>query len=288
VKTNIILEKQLQGKDVMVQLKNKRILICGKGGCGKSSITSLLGNALQKNGYKVILLDADASNPGGLFHLLTDNKKAPKSLIEFFGGRELVTCPSDNPSPLTRINSNVPVEDAAIKLSEIPRQYSLKKENLTLFQIGKIKQACEGCDGPMSKVARDFIVKGGYVTLIDMEAGIEHFGRGVEINVDIILVIVDPVFESMIIAELVARISEMMGNKKVFAILNKIQSEHIEELMKNDLKKRNVEYIGTINHDAEIQSAGFEGTMINKSKAEKQATSIIKKLELSLKTNNKK
>lgn len=272
----------------MNHLRNKRILICGKGGCGKSSVTSLLGNALQKNGYKVILLDADASNPGGLLHLLTDNQKAPQPLIDFFGGRKLVTCPSDNPSPLTRINSDVPVEEVALKLAEIPEQYSLKKDKLTLFQIGKIKQACEGCDGPMSKVARDFIVKGGYVTLIDMEAGIEHFGRGVETNVDIIIVIVDPVFESMIIAELVARISEMMGNKKVFAILNKIQSKRIEELMKNDLKKQNVEYIGTINHDAEIQNAGFEGRMIKKSKAEKQAESIIKKLELSIKTNNKK
>ncbi|MFH1195833.1 MAG: P-loop NTPase [bacterium] len=272
----------------MNPLKNKRILICGKGGCGKSSVTSLLGKALQKNDYRVILLDADASNPGGLFHLLTNDIKAPQPLIEFFGGRELVTCPSDNPSPLTRKNSSVPVEESAIKLSEIPAQYSLKKDKIILFQIGKIKQACEGCDGPMSKVARDFIVKGGYVTLIDMEAGIEHFGRGVEINVDIILVIVDPVFESMIIAELVARISEMMSNKKVFAILNKIQSKRIEELMKKDLKERNVNYIGTINYDAEIQDAGFEGRMIKKSKAEKQAVSIIKKLEMSLKTNNVK
>jgi CO dehydrogenase nickel-insertion accessory protein CooC1 len=36
----------------------------------------------------------------------------------------------------------------------------------------------------MSKVNRDFVVKGDYVTLIDVEAGIEHFGRGVETNVD--------------------------------------------------------------------------------------------------------
>jgi CO dehydrogenase maturation factor len=263
----------------MNKLKNKRILVCGKGGSGKSSVVSLLGNAIQKNGYKVILLDADASNPGGLFHLLTEDSKAPKPLIDFFGGRKRVTCPSDDPAPLTRIGNDVPVKDSAIKLSEIPEQYYLKKKNLTLFQIGKIKQAFEGCDGPMSKIARDFIVKGGYVTLIDMEAGIEHFGRGVETNVDIIIVVVDPVFESMIIAEMVARISEIMGKKKVIALLNKVGSKNIESLMKKDLKERNVDYLGTINYDDEIQKAGFEGKMINKSKAEKQAVTIINKLE---------
>ncbi len=272
----------------MNSLKNKRILLCGKGGSGKSSVVTLFGNALQKSGYKVILLDADASNPGGLFHLLTNKNTRPKPLIEFFGGRKHVTCPSDNPAPLTRKNSNVPVKYASIELSEIPGQYSFKKNNLTLFQIGKIKRAFDGCDGPMSKVARDFIVKGDYVTLIDMEAGIEHFGRGVEANVDIILLVVDPVFESMIIAELVTKISRIMGNKNVFALLNKIQSKRVESLMKKDLKERNVEYLGTINYDDEIQKAGFEGKMITKSNAEKQILSIIKKLEYVITTSKVK
>jgi len=259
-------------------LKNKRILICGKGGSGKSSIVSLLGNELVKQKYKVVLLDADASNPGGLFRLFSDNDKAPKPLIDFFGGRNTVTCPSDDPSPLTRKNDKLPITESVIKLSEIPKQYSLKKENLILFQIGKIQQACEGCDGPMSKVARDFIVEGDFVTLIDIEAGIEHFGRGVEKNVDIILIVVDPTFESFIIAEIVKRMSSLMGNKNVWAILNKVQSKNMESLMKKNLKKRNVAYLGTINFDSEIQRAGFEGRAISKSKAEKHAAVIINKI----------
>lgn len=263
----------------MSKLKNKRILICGKGGSGKSSVVSLLGNALQKKQYNTILLDADASNPGGLFHLLTDNKNAPQPLIDFFGGRKRVICPSDDPSPLTRVDNDFSLMKAPVKLSEIPEQYYLKKENLTLFQIGKIKEAFEGCDGPMSKVARDFIVKGGHVTLIDMEAGIEHFGRGIETNIDLILVVVDPVFESLIIAEMVTRMANVMGEKKVMAILNKIQSKDTESLMKKDLKKRGVEYLGSFMYDPEIQKAGLEGKVIGKSKAERKAAAIINKLE---------
>ena len=271
----------------MQPLIRKRILVCGKGGSGKSSIISLLGSELIKQNYKVILLDADASNPGGLFRLLSENKKAPQPLIEFFGGRNTVTCPSDDPSPLTRKDNKSPLTESAIKLAEIPRQYLFKKKNLTLFQIGKIQEACEGCDGPMSKVARDFIVKGNYVTLIDIEAGIEHFGRGVEKNVDVILVVVDPTYESFLIAEIVKRMASYIGNKNVFAILNKVDSKEIDLIMQNSLRKRGVDYLGSISFDKEIHKAGLEGKKILKCKAEKQITGVIKKLESILKSKNK-
>lgn len=271
----------------MKNLRNKRILVCGKGGSGKSSVVTLLGNELTKQKYKVILLDADASNPGGLFRLLTDGEKAsPKPLIDFFGGRNKVTCPSDNPSTLTRIDDKIPITESAIKLSEIPKKYSIKKNNLTLFQIGKIQQACEGCDGPMSKVARDFIVKGDFITLIDIEAGIEHFGRGVEERVDIILVVVDPTFESFIIAEIVAKMSSYMGKKNVWAILNKVDSKEMDAIMRNALMKRKINYLGSIGYDKELYIAGFEGKMIRQCKAEKQIEKIIKKLEKFLSKKN--
>jgi CO dehydrogenase maturation factor len=271
----------------MNALKNKRILICGKGGSGKSSIVSLLGNELAKQNYKVILLDADASNPGGLFRLLTDKNKPPKPLIEFFGGREKVTCPTDDPSPLTRIDNKFPIDEAAIKLSEIPKKFSVKKKNLTLFQIGKIQQACEGCDGPMSKVARDFIVKDNFVTLIDIEAGIEHFGRGVEKNVDVILIVVDPTFESFVIAEIVEKMASYLGNKNVFAILNKVDSKETNLIMQNSLKKRGIKYLGSVGFDKEIYKAGLAGKKISRCKAEKEITGIVKELESVLKSKNK-
>jgi CO dehydrogenase maturation factor len=263
----------------MKALENKRILICGKGGSGKSSIVSLLGNSLLGRGYRVILLDADASNPGGLFRLLSDKKKAPKPLIEFFGGREKVTCPSDDPSPLTRRNNNLTLYEETIDLAEIPPEYYFRQKNLTLFQIGKIKEACEGCDGPMSKVARDFIVRGDFVTLIDVEAGIEHFGRGVERNIDIVLVVVDPAYESFLIAEIVAGMSSYLGNKDVWAILNKVDSKEIELIMKDSLKQRYVNYLGSINFDKEIYKAGLEGRMIAQCKADKESDKIVQMLE---------
>ena len=48
----------------------KRILVCGKGGCGKSSIISLMAHILRDETYRVIVLDGDASNPGGVARLM--------------------------------------------------------------------------------------------------------------------------------------------------------------------------------------------------------------------------
>lgn len=74
-------------------LNGKRILVCGKGGCGKSSIISLIGMSLVSRDMNVIMLDGDASNPGGLCRLLFGNIINPKPLIDFFLGRESVECP---------------------------------------------------------------------------------------------------------------------------------------------------------------------------------------------------
>ena len=71
-------------------LFGKRILVCGKGGSGKSTVTTLLANALSKKDYEVVVLDGDASNPGGLARLLFGLKEGVKPLINFFGGREKV------------------------------------------------------------------------------------------------------------------------------------------------------------------------------------------------------
>lgn len=46
-----------------------KICICGKGGCGKSSIVSLLAYSLMRSGKKVYILDSDESN-NNLFRMI--------------------------------------------------------------------------------------------------------------------------------------------------------------------------------------------------------------------------
>jgi CO dehydrogenase maturation factor len=272
-------EKAAQSSALSKPFSGKRIFVCGKGGSGKSSIVALMANVLHNEGYRVMVLDGDASNPGGMARLMFGLKTGPKPLIDFFGGREKVECPVDNPAPLTRQSDTTPVTENNIHLTEIPREYFIEKDEMVLFQVGKIKQFCEGCDGPMSKVTRDFIVAGDWVTLIDVEAGIEHFGRGVEKNVDIVLVVADPTFESFLIAEKVSGFCRDMGKEMAWAIVNKVQSEETESVMIDELKKKKANTIGKVHHDPEIGKTGLMGTSLGKCEALEDVRKIIERLE---------
>ena len=244
-------------------LFGKRILVCGKGGSGKSTVITLLANALSKKKYEVVVLDGDASNPGGLARLLFGMKESVKSLIDFFGGRGKVECPVDDPSILTRLNDEIPITKKHINISEIPEEYYVQRNGITLLQVGKINQPFEGCDGPMSKVTRDFILDGDAVTLIDVEAGIEHYGRGIEKNVDQVIVVVDPTFESILIAQKVSILCQGMGIKNYGIIINKISTNVLKLYIEQELFERGLNVYGLIKYDNSLFEAGLTGSSIN-------------------------
>lgn len=50
-----------------------KIAVCGKGGSGKSTVTTLLGRYLAKQGKEVLIIDSDESNYGLHRHLGMDN-----------------------------------------------------------------------------------------------------------------------------------------------------------------------------------------------------------------------
>ena len=267
-------------------LAGMRVLVCGKGGSGKSSIVSLMAHVLGDRGYSVLALDGDASNPGGLARLLAGMEQGPKPLIDFFGGRTCVTCPVDDPSPLTRKGDTTALTEDHIKLAEITPDFFSREGNVTLCQVGKIHGAYEGCDGPMSKVTRDFVVQGEAVTLIDVEAGVEHFGRGIARNVDAVLVVVDPTFESFSLAERVRGLCGQMDIANVWAILNKVESEEMESRMMRALDERKVSVLGLVHHDIEVVKAGLAGTALSSCTAMKEVKGITRRLESTAQQNH--
>jgi len=269
--SNIIAESSL---DESV-LNGKRILICGKGGSGKSTIVTLLANALSNENGEVVVIDGDASNPGGLARLLFGLKGSIKPLIEFFGGREKVECPIDDPSILTRLNDDIPITKRRINLAEVPNEYYVQKNGITLFQVGKINQPFEGCDGPMSKVTRDFVVGGNVITLIDVEAGIEHYGRGIEKNVDMVIVVVDPTFESFLIAQKVAILCHGMEIKYYGVIINKISTNVMKLYVEQELFERGLNIYGLVKYDKELFEDGLVGASIKAGIAIEEVKKIV-------------
>jgi CO dehydrogenase maturation factor len=230
-----------------------KILLCGKGGSGKSTIASLLAKDLMTKGYRVLVVDADESNYGLSVQLGMDD---PKELMDQLGGKKTV---------VTRMLSafstgkRSPLLTESWSIDEIPSECVTKKDNLYLLQIGKVKHFGEGCACPMGGLSREFVnnlkLNQKDVAIIDTEAGIEHLGRSVASGVDIVLVVLDPSYESLRLSK---KISAIAGeeNKPVYFILNKI-NDTLAEKMIQKLDKTRV--VGIIPFTQPIQEKGLTG-----------------------------
>ena len=263
-------------------LRGKRILVCGKGGSGKSTLVAVMATILQRKTYELIVLDGDASNPEGLVRLLFGLGVAgePKPLIEYFGGIDAVTCPVDDPSPLTRINDSKPVPENRIDLfKEISSEYYLQKGSMTLLQAGKIASYGQGCDGPLEKVVRDFMIEGDAVNLIDMKAGIEHFGRKIPDRMDIIFGVLDYTLESVSIANRMAEFCQEASINNFWLILNKIGSEEVKSMLMDKLGILRDRVLGSISYDQELIKAGLSGNALGECKAMEEVERIVERLE---------
>ena len=186
----------------------QKVSIAGKGGTGKSVLTVLLARVLQEMDYHVLIVDADESNPG-LYRMLGFHH-APCDLIDLFGGPRRVM-------ELTR-ETDVPTQALGkqrIYLQDIPDKYLMVTDALKLASVGKITGAFEGCACPMAEALKAFlgrlVLKEREIVLVDMEAGVEHFGRGVEKYIDTLLILVEPSFESVALAAKINLLAQASG-----------------------------------------------------------------------------
>ena len=255
-----------------------KIAICGKGGSGKSAIVTLLANAMRERGYRVLVVDSDESNLG-LYRMLGFDR-APIPLMELVGGKKSVQkqmaskYSSGDPEP----RMNVLAQDE-ISVEDIAREHVLEKDNIRLMSIGKILQSLEGCACPMGVLSREFLKKlrlnENEVAIVDMEAGVEHFGRGVETSIDSVLVVVEPSFDSIQLAEKVNSLASGIGVDNVCAVLNKVTSDEMIAKLSEELRKRNIHVIGRIHYDPEIFDACLEGRPLYGGKAAQEVGEIL-------------
>jgi CO dehydrogenase maturation factor len=76
------------------------------------------------------------------------------------------------------------------------------------------------------------------VVVVDAEAGVEHFGRRVDGECDLILGVVDPSYESFMLAQKMEDMAQTAGCE-IFYILNKINPE-IEAAMAEHLDPKKI------------------------------------------------
>jgi CO dehydrogenase maturation factor len=258
-----------------------KISVCGKGGSGKSSVVALLANEFTARGYRVLVIDSDESN-SGLFRLI-GLEKPPVPLMELAGGKKGLKerMAVKFSSGETEVKMDVLTQDK-IQTMEITPPYIMGDGNLKLVSIGKIMQSLEGCACPMGVLSREFLrklyLKKNEVVIVDMEAGIEHFGRGIETSIDRVLVVVEPSLESIELATKIKNLSADAGVKVVAAVMNKVISEDIGRKLKDELAKRGVRIIGSIPYRPDIFEANLQGHKLVSESADREIKQVADSL----------
>jgi CO dehydrogenase maturation factor len=290
--------------------ENKRILtgtkigFFGKGGAGKSTAVVLIARALVESGYTVCIVDADSTNVG--LHQALGIEQQPEPLINYFGGMVFsggsVTCPVDDPTSLS---------GAEIWLDQLPSSYFAQAgPHLYLLTGGKLGGwgAGAGCDGPISKIARDIHLQldgEPVVTLVDFKAGFEDTARGVVTRMDWALVVVDPTQASVTLAwdmksmvrrlhsgqspatahldsdELVILAERLFREaplKGALFVLNKIRDREVESYLTEQLAAHGIEPIASIYQESSIGEAWMRGLQIPSS-LQTDLRSIVAALE---------
>lgn len=229
-----------------------KIIICGKGGCGKSTTAALLAKAYQREGRNVLVVDSDESNYGLYRQLGLD---LPEDFTHYFGGKKGAYRVFDDKGY---------VFDEKWNISDIPREFLTGDGNLHLMAIGKIAEAEEGCAcgmGFTAKMLLDNLETGeNDVVIVDTEAGVEHFGRGLDRFADVILMVIDPSYESIRLSEKVYDMAQAL-DKPVYFILNKADAEQAE-ITKAALREKEA-VIAVIPADPQIMMAGLRGEALD-------------------------
>jgi CO dehydrogenase maturation factor len=232
-----------------------KLIICGKGGAGKSTITSLLARQYAREGKRVIVVDTDVSNVG--LHR-TMGMDSPPDLMGYFGGKEKMGefmresrrggAPQDTPALGTWTYDT------------IPKEYRSEEDGVQLVSVGKINEATEGCKCSMSALARQFILgltpEEDERVIIDTEAGIEHFGRGFDTLCNAIIMVVDPSYESQCLVEKISGMADTIGVPLYF-VLNKTD-EATSAALRNVIPDKN-RIIGEFGLDPVLIEAGLMG-----------------------------
>jgi CO dehydrogenase maturation factor len=229
---------------------SRKLAVCGKGGTGKTTAVALMAGALRELGFSVLVIDLDESNPG-LRRMLGFDRE-PKPLLAVRGK-----------DPRREKPQEAWFAPNEMRIQDIPGEFLQGDDSLRFLMAGKIEDPFQGCACSLADLARDLVQKlvlgEKEIILIDTEAGVESFGRGVERHVDTVVIMVEPSAESIALAEKISYLADGIGVKKVRAIPNKIPSEKIGQKVAEELEKRKIRVMGVLRVDDQISEASLEG-----------------------------
>lgn len=230
-----------------------KVAFGGKGGVGKTTITSLLARCLAaEKDKKVIAIDADpVANLAAGLGIPEDQPITPiaelSDLIAERTGAE--------PGTMGGFFTLNP------KVDDIPDRFSIEKDGVRLLVMGTVKSGGSGCICPESTILKalmtHLVLYRDDIVLMDMEAGVEHLGRATSGSVDALVIIVNPGARSRVAAQQIKKLGTDIGIKNIVVLGNRVRDEKDKSLIGESLPGHQI--LGYIPELEEIVKADREG-----------------------------
>lgn len=210
-----------------------KIAVAGKGGVGKTTVVGSLARVWAREGMSVLAVDADpAAHLHAVLEIPREEVPQPISaeldLIEERTGAR----PGSLSGSFFRLNPRV---------DDIPERYSkVGADGVRLLVLGTIRAAGTGCFCPENALLRSLlehlVLERHEAVLVDMEAGLEQFGRATCRGVDLLLVLVEPGSRSLETAYRIFELASEMGVRRVAAVANRVSSPREEVFVRRALQ----------------------------------------------------
>ena len=231
-----------------------KIAVSGKGGVGKTLVSGTLASYFAQKGFKVMAIDADPS-PNLALTLGIPVEEANK-IVPISENAELLESKTKTDFPgVFKLHFTVDdiIEDNGMK----------SPYGVNLLVMGTVKSAGSGCACGANAVVRELlrylIVDRDEIVVVDMEAGVEHMGRGTASQVDIMIIVADSSRKSLEIAKKLSGFAHQAGINNVFVVGNRIRDPEEKELINDFTEKNGLPLLALIPYDDTVVKADRVG-----------------------------
>lgn len=227
-----------------------KIAISGKGGVGKTTISGTLCRVFGRRGRDVLAIDGDP-NPN-----LAVVLGLPLS--------ETVPISTDLLAKVTDDDGAVRY-DLSLTMDELLDRHGFSApDNVRLLMVGKPDHAGTGCMCGSHAVIREIVhaalADSGRITVLDMEASLEHMKRGTSKYVDTMYVVVEPYYRALEAARRIRDLAEELDIHRVAAIANKVRDPEDERTVRAFCEKIGLDLAAVVPFDESLVTAERSGT----------------------------
>jgi CO dehydrogenase maturation factor len=205
----------------MCKSNGYRVVITGKGGVGKTTLTSCLAVHLSQSGVTVLAVDEDPQM--NLPHALGMSVEQAGCIVPLNLNHDYI-------SEKTGIRPGASGWGAMFKLNpdvdDVVQRFGVTvSPKLNLLVMGTVKQAGGGClcaeNVLLDSTIRHLALRDNEAILLDTQAGVEHFGRALAKGFNHCLVVSDDTFNALTVAEHSAKLARESGIGRVTLVVNR-------------------------------------------------------------------